>query len=97
MIYFACIMLFMTGIYCVAAQHNVIKTIIGLIIMEYSAVLFLVLFGYVKGRVDPGLQALSAVLLIAGLAATIIMTAIAVRLYDRYGTLDINLIRKLKG
>ena len=73
------IVLFSIGIYCVAVKRNLIKIIIGIVIMEYAVTLFL------------------AGAALVGLATTIIMVALAKRLYDRYGTLDVSKMRKLKG
>ena len=47
--------------------------------------------------VDPLPQALVLTAIIIGLAITIILVSIAIRLYEKYGTFDITGIRKLKG
>jgi len=36
-------------------------------------------------------------MMLIGLATTVIMVGIAIRLYDRFGTFDITKMRKLKG
>ncbi len=41
------------GIYAIVAKKNVIKIIIGVIIMEYAVNLFLILVGYKEGGVAP--------------------------------------------
>jgi len=81
----------------VAVKKNLIKIILGLIIMEYSVNLFFVVLGYKSGGSNPMPQAIVTVLILTGLSTTIIMTAIAMRLYERFGTFDITKIRKLKG
>jgi multisubunit Na+/H+ antiporter MnhC subunit len=79
--------------------------------MEYAINLFLVVLGYRRGGmapileeglknlffVDPLPQALVLTAIVIGLATTAMMAAIAMRLYDRYGTFDITKMRKLKG
>jgi len=109
--YLFCVLLLSIGIYCVAAKKNLIKIIIGLVIMEYSMNLLLVVVGYRKGGVDPIIdpsaanavyvdplaQMFALAMIVIGLATTIIMSAIAMRIYERYGTFDITKIGKLKG
>ncbi|MFA4966938.1 MAG: NADH-quinone oxidoreductase subunit K [Candidatus Margulisiibacteriota bacterium] len=84
------IALFSIGVYCVAIKRNLIKIIIGIIIMEYAVNLFLV----ASAR---GGDLLSQWAALVGLATTVVMVALAKRLYDRHGTLDISKMRKLKG
>ena len=110
-VYLSCVVLLLIGIYCVAVKKNLIKIIIGVAIMEYAVNLFLVVLGYRKGGVapivqagvenpiyvDPLPQALVLTAIVIGLATTALMIAIAMRIYDRYGTFDVTKIRKLKG
>lgn len=110
-VYLLCLALFAIGVYCVLRKRNVIKIIIGIIIMEYAVHLFFILVGYrLNGRapilseraditnmVDPLPQALVLTAIVIGLASTALMIAIAMRLYEKYGTFDITKIRELKG
>ena len=111
MVYLLVLILFSVGIYCVLTKKNLIKIIIGFAIIDYAINLMFVLFGYrYQGRapilasdqvitdmVDPLPQALVLTSIVIGLATTTLMVAIAVRLYEKYGTFDITRIRKLKG
>jgi len=111
LVYLAVLILFCVGIYCILAKKNLIKIIIGLGIIEYALNLLFVVLGYrYQGRapilardqvitdiVDPLPQALVLTAIVIGLATTALMVAIAVRLYEKYGTFDITQIRKLKG
>lgn len=111
MIYLMCLILFSIGIYCILVKRNLIKIIIGLGIVEYAVNLFFVLVGYrVQGRapilaqdqviqnmVDPLPQALVLTAIVIGLAVTALIVAIAVRIYEKYGTFDITKIRRLRG
>jgi multisubunit Na+/H+ antiporter MnhC subunit len=88
-----------------------IKIIVGITISEYAVNLFFILLGYRKeGRapifspdveivnmVDPLPQALVLTSIVIGLATTALLVAIAMRLYEKYGTFDIAEIRELKG
>ena len=53
MIYLLCFVLFMVGLYGVVTKKNLIKIVIGLVIMEYAVNLFLILIGYRSGGVAP--------------------------------------------
>jgi len=110
-IYILCLVLFSVGLYCILRKRNLIKIIIGLIISEYAVNLFFVLLGYrMEGRapiyspdmevanmVDPIPQALVLTAIVIGLAVTALVVAIAIRIYEKYGTFDITEIKKLKG
>jgi len=109
--YLLCLFLLCIGLYCVLRKRNIIKIIIGLGIIEYAVNLFLVLAGYrVHGRapilakdqeilniVDPLPQALVLTSIVIGLAITALVVAIAIRIYEKYGTFDITKIRRLRG
>jgi multicomponent Na+:H+ antiporter subunit C len=80
-------------------------------IAEYAVNLFLILVGYrMEGRspiyapdqdilnmVDPLPQALVMTSIVIGLAVTAVLVAIAVRIYEKFGTFDITKINKLHG
>jgi len=111
MIYLLCLTIFCLGIYCVVRKRNVIKIIVGVIIMEYSVNLFFILSAYrMNGRapilaegqeilnmVDPLPHALVLTSIVIGLATTALLVGIAMRLYEKYGTFDITKIKELKG
>jgi multicomponent Na+:H+ antiporter subunit C len=52
---------------------------------------------FVRASVDPVPQALVLTAIVIGLGVTAMTIAIAMRLYERYGTYDIKEMRKLKG
>ncbi|MFO7976192.1 MAG: sodium:proton antiporter [Candidatus Hydrogenedentota bacterium] len=111
--YFLCIVLFSLGIYCVLVKRNIIKIVLGIAIAEYAVNLFFILASYRVGgavpifepgsrldappMVDPLPQALVLTAIVIGLATTALTAAIAMRIYDKYGTYDIDEIKELKG
>jgi multicomponent Na+:H+ antiporter subunit C len=111
MTYLLCLVLFAIGLYAVLVKRNVIKIIIGIAIMEYAVNLLLILFGYrlngrspileraveIKNIVDPLPQALVLTAIVIGLATTALLVAIAIRIYEKYGTFDVTEIKKLRG
>ncbi|MFH1314343.1 MAG: NADH-quinone oxidoreductase subunit K [Candidatus Eisenbacteria bacterium] len=52
---------------------------------------------FIRTSVDPVPQALVLTAIVIGLGVTAMTIAIAMRLYERYGTYDIKEMRKLKG
>ncbi len=109
--YWLCLALFGIGLYAVLRKRNVIKIVIGIIICEYAANLFFILMGYrlqgrapildpassVENMVDPLPQSVVLTTIVIGMATTILLVALAMRLYEKYGTFDITKIRELKG
>jgi len=110
-LYILCFILFLIGLYGVVSKRNLIKIIIGIAIMEYSINLFFIMIGYIEGGtapiitkgfeqakyVDPLPQAMILTSIVIGLATTALLLAVAIRIYQKYGTFDINDIKDLKG
>jgi multicomponent Na+:H+ antiporter subunit C len=111
--YFLCIVLFGIGLFAAVAKKNLVKIIIGIGIMDYAINLFFILLGYRQGgdipivskelagvpapMVDPLVQAIVLVTIVVGLSMTILLSSIAIRLHEKYGTFDITRLNKLKG
>ncbi len=109
--YFLCLILFCVGLYAVLHKRNIIKIIVGVLIMEYAVHLFLILIAYrlngrapilsqetaIENMVDPLPHALVLTAIVIGLATTALLIAIAIRIYQKYGTFDITKIKELKG
>jgi multicomponent Na+:H+ antiporter subunit C len=51
--YALCFLLFMLGLYCAVVKKNMVKIVIGIMIMEYAANLFLVMLGFRFGGITP--------------------------------------------
>ncbi|WP_297477875.1 NADH-quinone oxidoreductase subunit K [Thermococcus sp.] len=109
--YFGAISLVLIGLYAVLVKKNVLKILIGLSIMESGVNLLLVSVGYIAGRsapilsegvgpnnaVDPIPQALVLTAIVIGVATTALALSAAIILYEKYGTLNIEEIRRLRG
>ena len=113
--YMLCTVLLLLGVYGVASKKNLIKIVIGLIIIEYATNLMLILVGYRSGGtapiitnvekaaqeastfVDPLPQALILTSIVIGLGVLALVISLSLKLYEKYGTFDILLIRRLKG
>jgi len=53
MLYALCFLLFMIGLYCAVTKKNMVKIVIGIMVMEYAVNLFLIMLGYRFGGVAP--------------------------------------------
>ena len=51
--YALCFLLFMIGLYCAVVKKNMVKIVIGILIMEYAVNIFLIMLGYRTGGVAP--------------------------------------------
>lgn len=86
-------------------QKNMIKKIIGFNIMDTAVFLFLAEKGYITGRVAPiivnGVQSVEAYInpvpgglvltgIVVSVSITALMLSLTMRLYRRYGTLDLD-------
>ena len=103
------IVLVLIGLYGLMAKRNLIKKIIGLYILDGGVILYFVSVGYrsdasapilergVEKVVDPVPQALVLTAIVIGLATTALIVAIAIRVYEKYGTFDITKIKRLRG
>lgn len=110
-IYFLSFLLLLIGLYSIMVKKNLIKIVIGLVIIEYAINLFIVLIGYRLGGhapvmeagktawkfVDPLPQALVLTAIVIGLATLVLIISLCIRVYEKYGTMDITDIRKLRG
>jgi multicomponent Na+:H+ antiporter subunit C len=110
--YILCTVLFMIGVYAIVSKKNLVKIIVGTVIVEYGVNLMLILVGYKRGGlapiltetvrgtenlVDPLPQALVVTSIVIGLGILALVVSVAIRLHEKYGTFDISEIRRLKG
>ena len=97
------------GLYIISVKRNLIKVIIGFSILNTGINLFLIAVGYVKNgtapifsgegveaarMVDPVPQALVLTAIVIGVAILALALSLAVRLYQHYGTLNLQKIRE---
>ena len=101
----AAVILFGIGLTTLLLHKNMIKKIMGFNIMDTAVYLFLTSKGYIVGRlapivvnddlrvetyVNPIPSGLVLTGIVVSVSVTALMLAITVRLYKRYGTLDID-------
>ncbi len=101
--------LFVIGVTNLLLQQNLIKKIIGLNIMDTAVYLFLALKGYIEGGIAPIIEegaeevtyinpipsGLVLTGIVVSVSVTALMLALTIRLYTRYGTLNLDEISTL--
>ncbi len=85
----ASVILLLIGLYGVAAKRNLVKVVIGLMLMQYAADLLLIELAERTG----GREWVSQLAALAGLATTIVLVA----LVTRGAIVDVNKLNRLKG
>jgi multicomponent Na+:H+ antiporter subunit C len=92
MLYALCFLLFMIGLYCAVVKKNMVKIVVGIMVMEYAVNLFLIMLGYRlggvapivgKGDMDPGTGQIAASFLnssVDPLPQALVLTAIVISL-----------------
>ena len=53
MLYALCFLTFMIGLYCTLVKKNMVKIVVGLLVMEYAVNIFLIMLGYRHGGEAP--------------------------------------------
>lgn len=105
--------LIVLGIYCIVAKRNLIKTCIGMGLVDYGINLLIVAVGFNPGGtapiftfteltrdsffVDPIPQALTLTSIVIGACTTAMTLCLVIMLHKQYGTLDSGEIRRLRG
>lgn len=99
------IVLFGIGFTMLMLHRNLIKKILGMNIMDTAVYLFLAVKGYIRGRMVPivvdGIQEVSVYInpvpsglvltgIVVSVSTTALMLALTIRLYERYGSLDLD-------
>ena len=111
--YICSIILLTLGLYVVMVKKNLIKMVIGLGLLDYGVNLLIVSIGYNDGGtaplyiegeitsgmyfVDPVPQALTLTSIVIGACVTAMALSIVIRIGQKYGTLEADQIRRLRG
>ncbi len=111
--YIASFFLIALGLYAIVLKHNLIKTVVGMCVMDYGVNLLIISIGFNPGGtapiftqgeltaasyfVDPIPQALTLTSIVIGACVTALTLALVIKLEEQYGTLDTREIRRLRG
>jgi multicomponent Na+:H+ antiporter subunit C len=105
------IWLFVVGLYGIITSRNLIHLIICLSVVQSSTYLLLLAIGYLTGgaapvfydiplgtpAVDPVVQALTLTDVVVEATVTALLLALAVQAFKRFGTLDPEELRPMRG
>lgn len=96
------IILMMSGLYIIINDRNLIKKMIGMSIFQSSILLFYISLGYIKDSLSPILignsnlysnpipHVLMLTAIVVGIVTSSVGLAIAVRIKEEYGTIDMD-------
>ena len=96
-IYLVSAVLIAAGLYGVLLKRNLFKVLIGIALMALGVASLVVVAGNSGSGVDAVSQAVALVAVVGGASVVSLMIVTAVRLHEKYGTLDIREMRRLKG
>ena len=102
--------LIIIGIVTIVTQHNLIKMVMGLAVVEAGVNLMLVATGYREGgaapiftnapsteMVMPTVQAMALTNIVIGIATTALLLSFILIIFRKYGSADVRDMRRLKG
>jgi multicomponent Na+:H+ antiporter subunit C len=111
--YICSFFLIVLGFYTIVTKYDLVKTVIGMSIMDYGVNLLIISIGYNPGGtapvftegeltavsyfVDPIPQALTLTSIVIGACVTAMSMSLVIRIKESYGTLDTREIRRLRG
>ena len=111
--YVCAFFLIVLGFYTIVTKYNLVKTVIGMSIMDYGVNLLIISVGFNPGGtapiftqgeltaasyfVDPIPQALTLTSIVIGACVTAMSMSLVIRIKESYGTLDTREIRRLRG
>ena len=111
--YVCAFFLIVLGFYTIVTKYNLVKTVVGMSIMDYGVNLLIISVGFNPGGtapiftpgeitaasyfVDPIPQALTLTSIVIGACVTAMSMSLVIRLHESYGTLDTREIRRLRG
>ncbi len=111
--YICSFFLIVLGFYTIVTKYNLVKTVVGMSIMDYGVNLLIISVGFNPGGtapifsfgelhpesffVDPIPQALTLTSIVIGACTTAMSLSLVIKLREMYGTTDTTQIRRLRG
>jgi len=96
LLFMGAILLLITGFYCMIMTYNLVRALIGLEILTKSVTLFIILAGYVTGRMGLA-QALAITLIVIEVVVIAVAVGIVLCVYRHNKSIDRRLISNIKG
>ena len=111
--YLASFFLIVLGLYCIVTKYDLLKSVIGLSIIDYGVNLLIITIGFNPGGtapifsfgelnpesffVDPIPQALTLPSIVIGACVTAMSLSLVIKIREMYGTTDTHEVRRLRG
>ena len=111
--YLASFFLIVLGLYCIVTKYDLMKSVIGLSIIDYGVNLLIITIGFNPGGtapifsfgelnpesffVDPIPQALTLTSIVISACVTAMSLSLVIKIREMYGTTDTHEIRRLRG
>lgn len=111
--YICSIILIVLGIYTLLIKKNLIKIVIGMGLIDYGINLLIITVGFNPGGtapiftpgelnlksyfVDPVPQALTLTSIVIGACITAMTISLVIKIYEKYGSIDADKVRRLNG
>ncbi len=108
--FITCAILIALGIYALMFKRNLIKIVIGMVLIEAGVNLFLITIGYKadsiapiftyaskESMVLPTVQALTLTNIVIGFAVNALLLSFIIMIYRHYKTIDSREVRRLRG
>ena len=111
--YLASFFLIVLGLYCIVTKYDLLKSVIGLSIIDYGVNLLIITIGFNPGGtapifsfgelnpesffVDPIPQALTLTSIVIGACTTAMALGLIIMAKKQYGTINTEQIRRLNG
>ncbi len=105
----AVVALILIALAIIVFKKNLIKVFLGIVILESAVNLFLITLGYREGGIAPIYtnappasmvlptpQALTLTSIVIGVATSALLLSFAIIIWKKYGSIDIDRIRRLK-
>lgn len=89
-------LLIIAGCYCLIRTLHLLKIIIGIEVAMKAVTLFIILAGYINGKMNLA-QTFVIMIIVIEVVVAVVATGIAISLYKKYGSMDLRNLRKLKG
>jgi len=90
------VLLFVIGIYCILATHNLIRVLIGLEILIKAVTLLLITAGFIDLNMALA-QGLVITIIVIEVVIMTVAAGVVLGIHRHYNSLDVRNIRKLKG
>ena len=89
-------LLIVAGCYCLIRTYHLLKIIIGVEVAMKAVTMFVILAGFINGKISLA-QAFVITVIVIEVVVAVVAVGLAINLYRIYGNMDIRNLRKLKG